>query len=167
MILGLDLGITTGWSIIDESSFEGDRPIFRGWGEIRAIWGDGFDFSRPAMMTIGARFLPTSQEYSFVIAEAPVIVGVSILGRQLQAVIEHFRREFPSMITIGSGVWKTSNVKQIDLPEKGSPHQRDSFYVAHWGYQKYATTNDRSSAERTSGDRRLPSKIPMGLDVRD
>lgn len=141
MILGLDLGITTGWCTLD------DNGVFLEWGEVRQISSTE---QYTAYLNVGFPLLNFDREYSLVIAEAPVIVGVSVLGRELQKVIEYFRSKFPSMITIGSGVWKTSNITSIELPEKPrSPHVRDAFFVAQWGLQKYGTTENRPETIRS------------------
>lgn len=134
MILGLDLGITTGWSKIE------DDGSFVEWGEVRSIG------SHPFLGIVREDLKQIEGTYRLVIAEVPLIVGVSILGRDLQAVIRHFVKVWPGMVTIGSGVWKTSNVTKLTLPDgKRSPHMRDAFYVANYGLRRYCeTAEDRS-----------------------
>lgn len=130
-ILGLDIGLTTGWCIIDEDG------TFREWGEHPSIWS----IASPEYED----FTASPNFFRLVIAEVPVIVGYSILGKKLDEEIRYFESRFPGMVKIGSGVWKTSNVRSIPLPDrKHSPHMRDAFGVAQYGRLRYCVENQSS-----------------------
>lgn len=125
MILGLDIGLTTGWCILE------DDGSFKSWGEVYYIeFGENQKWRDSV--------LACRSEFRFVVAEAPLIVGASILGRELQLVINLVQSIWPEVRLIGSGMWKSSGIqKKIDLPRSGSPHMRDSFFIAQWGLQKW------------------------------
>jgi len=133
--LALDLGITTGFAVFSTLGGYSDKP---GEPELLGYW---HLFEEEYQK--GIEDLDRLHNFSFVVAEEPIIFRGK-LGTRLLRIVTQTMAAFGDRLTmVDASRWKSTPFKTAPIPPCPSPHVRDAIRLGLWynGFVRRSTNS--------------------------